>query len=113
MFRRELTKILGVYKRNICGGVVQYEMLSGPQGMKPAHKLTTVLDGAALSHSLCLDMNGKERNQRVVNTGDSMYRLPDSLSIHISVFNIAFVSNFTLHLLSTAGLVYSHSGMIS
>lgn len=70
--------ILNVYKRNICGaercpwgGTVRDGYLDHTgRGLLTSEQL--YFDGAALSHFLCLDMNGKERNQLVVNTGASM-----------------------------------------
>lgn len=88
-----------VYKRNICGaerspwgGTVCDGYLD--HTVWPAHEWTTVLDGAALSHFLCLDMNGKERNQLVVNTAslDAPHSLPHS---HPSLFYTTFVCTQT------------------
>lgn len=61
-------------------------LLSGPHWMRPVHKLTTVLDGAALFHFVCLDVNGKERNQLVVNTRGTRPHLLHFLSIHVALF---------------------------
>lgn len=41
-------------------------------------------DGAALFHFVCLDMNGEERNQLVVNAGGTRPHLLCFLSIHVS-----------------------------
>jgi len=49
-------------------GVVQYEMVIWTTPDEASSRMNYCSCGAALSHSLCLDMNGKESIPGVVNT---------------------------------------------
>lgn len=77
MFIKEISS-----EQSAAPGVVQYVMVIWTT---PGDACSRMNYCTALSHFLCLDVNGKERNQLVVNTGASMPHPPRPLPIHISL----------------------------